>query len=1070
MPVPVAARLGLLLTLASACAGAPLGASDARRPAPSTGAALRTPGLLGLEDPTVRGPHLVPASLEEARAWGAAPGGGIREVVAGLRIVSSPAGDVLAASDRLPSNPSAVCELPERLGGGFLMGLGPHLWKAQTWLGAAAPLFTMPAAIAELLVGLDRVYLRSHEGPLVAIDPRTGATLDLGPLPSSPRIASIAALDAWRAIALADLRGVLLTIDAGSSWRPVALPVEPSQVMALDGAFAVGGLDRGRTLQWWAVLPEGQAGWLASPHAAGSPAPDAARSAIRADAEQPLGARPLVAAVEDGWPLRDGTALVARDGFLVRVRLADGAVVETQTDAFSLKPARCHPLSLARAGDASAFGFVCGEPRGSTVVFRWDGAGSRLVELRQFDSPREVLSSGNGAVAVRGSCAAQAGDRSGDHVDPGDSPRLERQDWCLMAPDGDWSEMHFSGPGVERARLVVLSSRGVALVRPPEAGDLSSARLTVTDGVADGARATHLALRAQPVPPEVARALRWGVWMDGFEERRPGVLSGWIDAAGSILGVEITLDGELRPGEYIRDAGAPIAAGRWAFGWTASRGGFETTDGGMSWAKEIALPEPIAEPRAGRDRHCGPVGCVTAGWVRVGWGTAPPPAQLEPPPARARPPRRPTGVALDCEPLGVSPPVDGAEPQPAPAQAIARLRLQAQSPARGPSAASSWGAVSQFRSFAGRAGPIIGQGELGLSIDATHPLERGLRPRPLGRAYAWGPSAGDWHPSAHWQVRWLWPWREAGAGPDERSSSVAASRWASLELAARALANTTGGLPQWTILPGDDPDHALLVERRLGLVGSVSSGSGVVAVEALEADHVPVEVTGADGDPLAGLQDAVRTGGRWYLSTTQQEAGEPAATVLWLLDGGVAHELGRAPRVAPEAVARLVRWVGGSAGAGAPSPVALLVSGLDSDHGAVLWVSTFDPETHAFGDPEPLAPADLSDRTVAACSSDDAGWELEANYPGTLDVHVGSAWTSRVQAAVARLRLSRTAACIDGVFGSADYAPDPKGGRADGAARGARGQDGSAGVPRNIAATVFGERARARLRCRVVSP
>ena len=50
------------------------------------------------------------------------------------------------------------------------MALGPHLWSAKTWLGPAAPLFTMPAAIAEVLVGLDRVYLRSAQGPLVAID------------------------------------------------------------------------------------------------------------------------------------------------------------------------------------------------------------------------------------------------------------------------------------------------------------------------------------------------------------------------------------------------------------------------------------------------------------------------------------------------------------------------------------------------------------------------------------------------------------------------------------------------------------------------------------------------------------------------------------------------------------------------------------------------------------------------------------------------------------------------------------------------------------------------------------
>ncbi len=1042
-----------------------------------------------MDDPTVRGARLVPASLEEAHAWGTAPGGSVRAIVAGLRIASSPSGDVLAASDRLPANPSAVSELPDRLGGGFLMALGPHLWSAKTWLGPAAPLFTMPAPIAEVLVGLDRVYLRSAQGPLVAIDPRTGTTLDLGPLPSSPRVASIAALDAWRAIAVADLRGALLTLDAGSSWRPVALPIEPTRVVASGEAFSVGGLDRSPTLQWWAVLPEGQTGWLAAPPATTGPAPGPSRSATRVEAlTTPLGARPLLAAVEDGWPLTDGTALVARDGLLVRVRVTDGAVVETQADAFSLKPARCHPLSLARAGDPGAFGFVCGEPHGATVVFRWDAVASRLIELRRFDTPREVLASGSGGLAVRGGCAGRTlGDPRGDaradsdgdlradlQADAERDHQGDHQDWCLMAPDGDWSEMHFSGAGVDHARMVVLSSRRAALVRPPEGGDLSSARLTLTDGITDGARATHLPLRLQPVAPEVAQALRLGVWMDGFEERRPGVLGGWIDAAGSLLGVEITLDGELRVGEYIRDAGAPIASGRWAFGWTASRGGFETTDGGMTWAKEIALPEPIAEPRAGRDRYCGPLGCLMAGWLRVGWGAVAEPAPVEPT-MRPRAAHRAPSLALDCEALAETPPVDGSAPPPAPGPSVTRLRFQIQSPARGLSVASSWGAVSQLRSFAGRAAPVVSTGELGLSIDASHPLERGLRPRPLARAYAWGPSAGDWQASGHWQVRWLWPWGAgaSGADPEPRSSAAGPAPWASLELAARALAGAASGSPEWTLVPGDDPDHALLIERRAGLAGSVSSNPGVVAVEVLEADRAPAEVKRAEGEPLPDLQGAVRSGGRWYVATAQAP-GEPAATVVWLLDGAVARELGRLPRVVPEAVApaRLVRWVEGSVGGNASSPLALLVSGPDADRGATLWVSSFDPETHVFGDPEPLAPADLSDRTVAACSGDDAGWELEASYPGAIDLRVGSAWASRLQGTLARLRLSRSGACIDGVFGSADAQGGQIGGRTGGAdAISAARQPGrSRDVARTLVATVVGEHTRSRLRCRVASP
>ncbi len=416
----------------------------------------------------------------------------------------------------------------------------------------------------------------------------------------------------------------------------------------------------------------------------------------------------------------------------------------------------------------------------------------------------------------------------------------------------------------------------------------------------------------------------------------------------------------------------------------------------------------------------------------------------------------------------MTPAADGPPPQAAPEPAPAQVRIYTQSPARGPSAASSWGAVPLFRSFAGRAGPAVATGELGLTIDGSHPLERGIRPRPLARAYAWGPSTGDWRPSSgHWQVRWLWPWQGApGGGPEERSSAVGVAPWASLEQAAHALAGTMGVLPEWTLVPGDDPDHALLIERRAGLVGSVSTNPGVVALEVLEADRAPIEVKRVEGDSLPELQGAVRTGGRWYVATAQAP-GEPAATVVWLVDGGVVRELGRLPRAAPEVVGpgRLVRWVGGSVGGSASSPVALLVSSLDPDRGAVFWVSSLDLETRSFADPEPLAPADLSDRTVAACSGDDAGWELEASYPGTVDLHVGSTWGSRVQGTLTRLRLSRTAACVDGVFASADSA-DSKGTHADDAASAARGQAGIAGA-RTFAATVVGDHSRARLRCRV---
>ncbi len=1055
-PAALAARLGLVLLAAAGCGGMAAKASDARRLEGSSPGALGTPGVGAPGDPTVRGARLIPASLDEARAWGAEPGGGVRAIVAGARIVSSGAGDVVAATDRLPASPSSVVELPERLGGGFLMVLGAHLWRAPAWLGTAVPLVTLPVPIAEVLVGLDRVYLRSAQGALLAMDPRTGAGLDLGPLPASPRVGSIAALDAWRAVAVADLRGTLLTLDAGSSWRPITLPIEPARVIALDEAFGVVGVDRARGIQqWWEVLPDGQTGWLSS---SPSPAPIARREAALPDAftAGPLGTGALLAVIEDGWPLTDGTALVARDGFLARVRLDDGAVTEMVPNAFTLKPARCHPLSLARPEAEGAFGFVCGEPRGVTALFRWDERSSRLIELRRFESPREVLASGNGSLAVRGPCASRSADAS----------PAQEQAWCVMTHGGAWNEMHLLGDGVDRARLVVLSNGRVALVRPPEAGDLSSARLTLIDGVTDGARATHLPLRVEPLPPDAARALRLGIWMDGFEERRPGVLSGWVDAAGAILGIEIALDGAVHAGEYIRAAGAPIASGRWALGWTASGGGFETTDGGMNWSKEIALPEPIAEPKAGRARACGPIGCVAAGWLRLGWGpregsnVTPPP-----PPARSRAAHRAPSLALDCEPLGSRPPTDVAPPPAAQGHSGARPLVRPGWAGAASPFSSGAGALAEFRSFAGRPAPLIPSGEVGLSADASNALDRGFRSVPLARVYAWGPSVGEWDSLGRWQVRWQWPW---GGWSDSRSSAVTQSPWPTLEIAAHAFGGV-GVPPEWTLIPGDDADHALLTARR--------GGAGVIVLEALDADRAPIEIARAGGEPLPDVQGAVRSGGHWYLATSQG-SGEAAAAVLWLVDGSVARELGRVPRIGQDALptARLARRPEGAEGGPAspvsPVTVGLVVAGQDMERGALLWVASFDPESHAFRDPEMLAPFDLSDRTVAACTGDDGGWEVEVSYPAAIDVRVRTGWSSRLQGAVARLRISRTGACLDRLFGStASY------GRHDlDTLWGVHGRPTPERTsPEDASARTFGvsvlvENARVPLRCRLGSP
>jgi hypothetical protein len=598
----------------------------------------------------VRGARLVPDKIEEDKAVGLEPGGGVRAIVAGLRVVELPNGAVLAAHDRFPQSTAIPIALPERLGGGFLFQVGSTIWRSDRWLGPARPLFTSIHAITRTIVGLDRVYLRGQNGPLAsffAFDPRTGKALDLGPWPSSPFVGPFAAYDAWRALAITDLRGPLLTLDAGATWRPLSLPVDAKEVVVTDDALAIGGPDASpaRTWTWFEVRPDGQVGKLPGPAIPRDALFESPGPPSIAPAMKPFGRRPLAAAVEDGWPLGDGTVILARDGALARVRLADGAPVEAVSDAYPLKPSRCHPLSLARPDDPGGFGFVCGEVRGRTVLYRYDVTAGRLVELRRFDHPRVVLPSGNGALAVRGGCAADA-----------PATELERaggastQVYCVLGRDDRFREIRLRGQsGGER--VVVLADGRVAVLSPPE-GDLSTARLTL---LTNGASST-VPLAFPPLHPDASRALRLGVWMDGFEERRPGVLGGWIEAAGALVGIEIDVTGTTRVGEYIRDAGSPMVSGRYGFGWTASRRGYETTDGGMSWTKDLELPPPLVTGKAVTSRACGPVGCLVAGWLRVGWGPSaddrPPPV---PPPPSGTWLQAPPPLELDCSSLGAPP-------------------------------------------------------------------------------------------------------------------------------------------------------------------------------------------------------------------------------------------------------------------------------------------------------------------------------------------------------------------------------------------------------------------------------
>ncbi len=1072
-------RVAFVALIGAACSGA-----HGTTTAPESGS-FRVAGVGSHVDPTVRPARLLPESVDETQSYGTEPGGGLRTIAAGLRIVTSSQGAIVAAPDRLPQPPHLVTQVPERLGGGFLYVLGTTIWRSDRWLDPAAPIFTSPQSIQSIVPGLDRVYLRTN-GTYLAIDARNGRAVDLGPWPASPHVTTYAAADGWRAAAVTDLRGVVATYDAGATWRPLDLPIEPRVVLVSGDSLAIGGVEGGRTDAWFEARGDGSLARLAgAPREArgktmapSSPRPIAsawpsvhpgaltipspfptlapaassppttsdppARDAGDSDAATRLfGKRPLAAAIEDGWPLTDGTAVVARDGALGRVRLADGTLLEIVQGAFALKPSRCHPLSLTRKDAPGAFGFVCGEPKGATVVYAYDPLRGRLSTLRRFERPRSVISSGNGALAVRGHCS--------DEV-----PKLDAatHPYCVLGHDNAWREVHVRGD-VSNEHVVVLEDGRIVVISPPSPGGGGAARLTILDHD----KATTVPITFPKAQADVARVLRLGVWLDGFEERRKGVVGGWLEAGGVMLGVEIRTEGTATVGEYVRDAGMPFVAGRYGFGWTASKRGYETVDGGMTWTP-LELPELLVPLTKVERRAVGPIGAIAGGWLRVGWGEAKQ-AHVPAAPPVYRPSLSVTipHPLLVCEPLAPAPPpvrhVEAHAP-PAPTRRPAFGTPPVLGPAGGVAGAT------ELLPFSGHPAPALREADRGVSFDAQDlaAMTAYTRGAPLAKVYVWGPRTGEWDTLGRWQVRWLNPF---AGWPEARASVPVLPPQEIVELAKIGAPFGYGGgysaygTSGWHVATGDDPSHALLVVRRWGRTDA--------SLYELEADRTPVEVRRADGEPFVELDGVVRSAGRWFVAIPAAAGVSPPVTTVFQIDGAVARELVRVPRAGVEVGratgAKLARRERGRG-------VGLVVDGPPTPERNVSmrWVLPIDLDSAQTGEPEPVGYVDLGGTVLEACTDDAAGWVVDTALAGMTARLRLPQGTGSLHSLFGRVRLTTGKACLErvtGVFGGTGPAPEALVRR--GPAQGA-GKPGGL-RPGEIVATALSGQVRHPLRCAV---
>lgn len=1001
----------------------------------------------------VRGARLVPESLDIDRSFGVEPGGGLRGIAAGVRIVTYASGAVLSAPDRLLQSPTTIVMVPERMGGGVLFAIGETVWRAERWLARAQPIFRAPANVRSIWIGLDRVVLRLNastsqrpdSSSLLAIDPTTGAPLDLGALPPSPAIAGYAALDGFRAVALADLRGVLATTDAGATWRTVPVPIEARDLAvssaANHDALVLSGFGgaTGHDPVNFEVTPEGEFTRIGASGSAGSETKsaalkgDEARSGekasfrVQSDANgaKIFGQRALSLAITDGIPLEDGSALIAGNGAMGRVRLADGALIDVARDAFPLRAARCHGVVLDTRGKGEA-GFVCGEARGRSEVYRYSSAKRELETLMAFDGPRAVLVAGNGTVAVRGRCASSAATPS--LVPSASSPNGELT-VCVRDRAGRTSERVLTGVS-DTARIVALDDGNVVAITPPH-GDLNaSGGFLVTSNSATGPGSTRIPIvlsdggESSAESANARRVISQGMWLDGFEERTPGVYSGWVEHAGTMLGVEIRSDGRAKHGAFIRDVGNAFVSGRFGLSWTGAQRGFETVDGGITW-RAVEFPEKLERsasgtgavtPFASNSRGCSAIGCSLSGWLRIGWGDAAPTLPVTPQSLPVAKLSTVPTVDLMCDVVAR----DQRGPVTAPTLSFPRaptVRVNGIIPFVNGSWRSN---ASEWTPFVGVAPPPKHADDAETQYDVQELVDHQRNLGSIARAYLWGSKGLEWDTTSRWLLRWTSPF----SGTSDVFSSPAGTPPRAVIEASRFAAGGSGRpLSSVDLAPSDDPKRALLIATRGG------SGLGVdsILLELVDG-RAPVEIRRADGEAFGRVDAATRVEGRWFLAT-DAGSNEPTGTVLWQVDGGVARELARVPRVDSTRTGGVVRLAhrAGMIGIVVDGQPAFAASGATDSRGPRRWVLGVDATSGRTTELETLGGAG-GEYTLCRDAPGDAssgGWTMDVPLPGQpLRASVAGLGTSRppmtLRSGYARAHFAREQACIERVAASYD--------------------------------------------------
>lgn len=804
--------LACLLGLLPGCTPKPPHAPETKKvgvvAAPSPAPAGATPRLF----PPTRGSGVIEAGQEHD---------GARRLLAfGLRVLERADGSLEVGDELLPAARSArFLELPQRVGGGFLFWIvsssGTLLYRSASWTAKLEPFAQLDFEVDRLVPGFDRLLvLARHDADYRALDLETGKPVPPIGLPPAPAYGAMAFVDGWFGAVQVPLRGLLLSFDAGASWRPLPLPVtsfEPSgDSLSLATASGDYLLSARGTLSRVADRDQAKVA-------------EAARNelsrAIASKNPADRGSSPLLQSVAlSGFPDGRGGALLASGGALLRVAQATGQVLERREHAY----AGGQECSAVRLG--TGVGFVCGQGQELTRIYR-------LVEpfdlqlVRELAGARVVSDSGSGQLVIHGGC-----------TDPGTA-----LDYCVLRGDGSTASLRAT---TARDRVTALADGRVALVTPPDAQ--SPGQLTWWKAGA----LEHKLLQVVRVEPRQKALLERGVWLDGMVEARPGVLSGWIVGAGPFAGFEVAADGKLTLRRVQDGAAQALFAGRRALVLGDSGLAAESTDGGTEW-QSIELPTEIdlkSGRGAGVRQGCSAVGCSFAGFTRIGYFDGHAARSLASPAAPPRVAFAGTGGSrwlLHCSPTGqVSPPALPFRP-PTP---LSGRRL------RRASAPGDEVELAPLSPFLEQPAPVLADNFEG--VDAgTEPYGVQLR------VYAYGPRGGDWSKNGSLSIAFADRFSTAGG---VRTTAAARSPWADSTTAADALGAepSTNAAGLAAALDPAGSSGALLLSSR-----------GTLDLFVFEAGRVPLHLPNvARLGLMPRLSGVVRTKSGVYLGSYDETA------------------------------------------------------------------------------------------------------------------------------------------------------------------------------------------------------